>query len=317
MRLSDAVEEYVAVRRSLGASFKTDARTLRSFHRITGDLALENITTPMCRRYYAPDESRTTTCLKRYSTLKGLFRFAIARRWMTSSPLPTRPPRVTSAFRPHIYSTDEIRGLLDATDDLADPRTPLQAATFRTLLLLVYGAGLRAGEALRLCLADADLDRQVIQINESKFSKSRLLPVGDSLCSALARYRAQRCALAQPRGASSSFFATRTGNGLSLDRLERVFRRLRNAAGLVSPHLGVRSQPRLHDLRHTFAVHRLLDWYRAGEDVQQLLPWLSTYLGHRHLRNTQVYLTLTPALLEAASMRFAAYANVGVEASRG
>jgi len=308
--LRELIDVYVAARRAIGQRFVTDARILRSFLRAVGDVALETIASGDCHAFYDRGEPRTRTCEKRFGVLRGLFRFARARRLLSCSPLPARSPRVASTFRPHIYSIDQLRRLLDATSSLADVRSPLQPETFRTLLLLLYGAGLRAGEVLRLTLADVDLKDGSLRIRESKFSKSRLLPIGDALRGALLRYRAKRCALRLPMGPASAFFATRTGSPLSLGRLELVFRRMRLAAGLFLPHAPRRAQPRLHDLRHTFAVHRVLDWYRQGADVQQRLPWLSTYLGHRDLRATQVYLSLTPALLQAASARFALYAHV-------
>lgn len=318
MTLQDLVETYIAARQSLGTSFTTDARTLRRFLRKTGDVPLEDITQTICRDFYERGEPCSPTSAKNFRTLRGLFRFAIARRLLTKSPLPIRAPRVVSSFRPHIYSIEELRRLLQATSSLADKRSPLQHATFRAIILLLYAAGLRAGEALRLTIADVDLKNGLLRIRDSKFSKSREIPISESLCAALHRYRARRCNLPMPLGSSeSAFFATRTGHMVSLDRLERVFRKLRIIAQLLLPDVKRRSQPRLHDLRHTFAVHRLLAWYQEGADMQQRLPWLSMYLGHRNLAGTQVYLSLTPAVLEAASSRFAAYAKFGAEVTNG
>lgn len=309
MKLAKMIEVYVDARRSLGSRFVADARILKRFLRVVGDVSPDTITAAVCQQFYLGAEPRTASCTKRYSTLRSFFRFATSRRLLAAAPLPPRAPRIVSTFRPHIYSTDELRRLLDATAVLADARSPLQSATFRTILLLLYAAGLRAGEALRLSLSDVDLDGGMLRIRDSKFSKSREIPISESLCAALARYRAQRRLLPMPDGPSATFFATRTGRGVSLDRLERVFRRVRRGAQLVLPHAARRAQPRLHDLRHSFAVHRLLAWYNEGADVQQRLPWLSRYLGHRNLRGTQVYLSLTPSLLQAASTRFADYAG--------
>ena len=316
MKLKDVTESYVAARRSSGASFKSGELILRHFLRRVGDVPLAEITPAMCRAFYdlLP---RTPTCRARYGALRGLFAFATARGSLRASPLPDRAPRAPSTFQPYIYTHDELRRLLDATRALRHSHSPLQAATFRTLLLLLYAAGLRASEGLRLTLADVDLEAGSLCVRDSKFFTSRNVPIHSGLQATLLGYRSQRSKLAEPKGSSSAFFATRTGRAVSLSRLERVFRKLRRAAGLLLPGVGARAQPRLHDLRHTFAVHRLLAWYREGANVQQRLPWLSKYLGHRTLQGTQVYLSLTPALLDAASARFAAYAQVGTEAPHG
>jgi site-specific recombinase XerD len=316
MMLGAAIEIYVAACRAVGARFFTEARVLRAFVRAAGNVPLATITTARCRSFCDCGVPPTASAARRYQVLRGLWAFAISRGMARASPLPSRPPRVLSTFKPHIYSIEELRRLFDATDGLSHPTSPLQPLTFRTLLLLLYGAGLRAGEALRLRLEDVDLETGLLRIRDTKFFKSRDLPIGSALCTMLRRYGAQRRRLARPLGECSAFFATRTGRPLSLDRLERVFRRLRRDVRLLLPHAGRRAQPRLHDLRHSFAVHRLLEWYRDGADVQQRLPWLSTYLGHRKLVATQIYLSLTPAVLDAAATRFARYANFDAETSR-
>ncbi|MBU0661814.1 tyrosine-type recombinase/integrase, partial [Patescibacteria group bacterium] len=138
------------------------------------------------------------------------------------------------------------------------------------------------------------------------------VPIGTALCEALRAYRKARDDLPMPADAHSAFFASRTGAAISLTRLERIFVRLREHAGVRRPS-GARWQPRLHDLRHAFAVHRLVAWYREGADVQACLPLLSTYLGHINIAGTQAYLTMTPELLAEASKRFERYAAVGEE----
>jgi site-specific recombinase XerD len=157
-----------------------------------------------------------------------------------------------------------------------------------------------------------DLDDRVLAIWDTKFFKSRLVPIGTALTVALHAYRSARKYLPMPAGARSAFFASRTGGAISLSRLEKVFVRLREHAGIRNPP-SARWQPRLHDMRHSFAVHRLVAWYREGADVQACLPLLSTYLGHANVSGTQAYLTMTPELLAEASKRFERYATVGDE----
>ena len=182
---------------------------------------------------------------------------------------------------------------------------------FRTLLLVLYGAGLRPSEGLRLRCCDVDLDDHVLAIWDTKFFKSRLVPIGTAPVALHAYHRNARKYLPMPADARSAFFASHTGGAISLgNKLEKIFIRLREHAEIRSPP-GARWQPRLHDMRHTFAVHRLVAWYREGADVQACLPVLSTYMGHVNLSGTQAYLTMTPELLAEASKRFERYAAVG------
>ena len=184
--------------------------------------------------------------------------------------------------------------------------SPPHSACF---ILLLYGAALRISEALSLTLADVDVLAGILTIRESKFYKTRLVPMSPALTSALKAYMAERAKQASTRP-DASLFLTRNGTPLVRYTAENVFRRIRVRAGVLR-HDGGRYQPRLHDLRHATAVHRLVSWYRQGADVQQLLPQLATYLGHLHIAGTQRYLTLTPELLREASQRFEQYARGG------
>jgi integrase/recombinase XerD len=182
----------------------------------------------------------------------------------------------------------------------------MDAETLRTSVLLLYGAGLRLGEALALNIVDVDLNQAVLIVRQTKFYKTRLVPLSHDLTQTLIafrRWRDQRF----PTDPRAPFFCLRDGSRAHHKIVERTFRLLCVIAH-VSRDGGPRRQPRLHDLRHTAAVHRLIAWYQAGVDLQQLLPRLATYLGHRNLSGTQRYLTLTPQLLREASLRFQHYA---------
>ena len=134
-----------------------------------------------------------------------------------------------------------------------------------------------------------------------------MVPIGPQLTSALAAYCEKRSTLPMMKNRDSAFLCTRTGCCLAYPEVITHFQRIRSAAGIVCPP-GERRPPRLHDLRHTAAVHRVVAWYRSGKDVQHLLPHLATYLGHTNIASTQRYLHMTPELLQEASRRFAAYA---------
>ena len=173
----------------------------------------------------------------------------------------------------------------------------------------------RTGEIVasyrKIHLYDVDLPGQVLTIWDTKFFKSRLVPIGTQLCQALDRYAGQR---GQPPSTSgpTAFFRTTTDLPISLAQLEAAFVRLRTHAGIERPATD-RWQPRLHDMRHSFAVHQLVSWYRAGVDVHTRLPLLATYLGHVNLAGTQKYLTMTPELLGEAACRFERYADASME----
>jgi len=249
---------------------------------------------------------------RKHEVLVGFYRFAIARGYALDVPLPHRVPKPAQAFVPHIYSHDELRRLLKATAACGNPRSSIESDTCRTLIVLLYGAGLRISEALALTLADVDLSGAMLFIHTSKFYKTRLVPLGPDLTRALKAYATRR-AMQHPSGPEGPFFVSRTGGPLTRRAAEHTFSCLRLRAGVLR-HDGARYQPRLHDLRHAFSVHRLVAWYRQGADVQRLLPQLATYLGHVHLAATQRYLTMTPELLQEACKRFERYAG---EVARG
>jgi integrase/recombinase XerD len=315
MKLHAAIESYVSLKRALGAVYSSEARILRSFDRHVNDVDVAEISTDLCSTFCRGNGQSSGQYARKHCTLRGFFAFLVARGHLASSPLPELGPTASHSWEPYIYSREEVQRLLDATTILDNPRSPLQALTFRTLLLVLYAAGLRPGEALRLRCCDVDLRERILAIWDTKFFKSRLVPIGTELTKALASYRAARQRLPMPEGPYAAFFASRTGHALSLSRLEKVFVRLRTHAEIQRPQ-GPRSQPRLHDLRHTFAVHRLIAWYREGANVQDCLPLLATYLGHVNISGTQTYLTMTPDLLAEAAKRFERYAAInGKEAS--
>jgi len=312
MTLAEAIESYLSLKRSLGAVFSADARILRSFRRVLGEVPLDSIGRDACQAFCRGAGPPTRFWERKHQTLRGFFRYLTTRGLVAASPLPHAAPRVARSFQAYIYSRDELRRLLEATSILETSRSPHQPLTFRTLLLMLYGAGLRPGEALRLRCCDVDLADRILAIWDTKFFKSRLVPIGTDLCKALETYWTVRQRLPLPDDTRSAFCCTRTGRLLSLARLESIFVRLREHAGIQRPSSD-RWQPRLHDMRHAFAVHRVIAWYREGADVQACLPLLATYLGHINLSGTQTYLTMTHALLGEASLRFERYAALNQE----
>ncbi len=309
MNVNDLVTHYVAFRRTLGARCNTTEKILRSFCRAVGlRTPVNRIQTKAVAKFLAGNGSITRTWHFKYGALKGFFGFAVSRGHLDEVPLPGERPRCPGAFIPHIYSREELRRLLEAIPSYQRFPGRMEPPTLRAILLLLYGAGLRRGEALRLSVADVDLAKSLLTIRDTKFFKSRLVPVGADLTTVLSDYARWRAATHPSADDGSCFFIGRHGKAIHRWTLQDAFERLREYAGVRRTD-GSRYQPRLHDFRHTFAVNRLVAWYRQGADVQRLVHHLSVYLGHARLAHTQVYLTMTPELLAQAGTRFERYAR--------
>jgi site-specific recombinase XerD len=217
-------------------------------------------------------------------------------------------PKLPPQQSPYVYSIDELRRLIEATSVVHVKRTPLQEPMYRMLLILLYGSGLRIGEALNLTLCDVDVIQRIITVRDTKFFKTRIVPIGPKLAGALAVYIQRRRQLPLPSGEDSRLFTTKTGRGWPYSHVIALFQKVRRAAAIGNV-TGESRPPRIHDLRHTAAVHRVVAWYRTGRDVQRLLPRLAIYLGHIDIKSTQRYLHMTTDLLQEASQRFAKYAQ--------
>lgn len=304
MKLSTLVTQYVDLKQSMGSRFHAESVILKAFLKAVGDIDVVQVEVEQVLDYISGTGPVTRFWHRKHEALQGFYRFAIGRGHVTQSPLPKTLPRPSRRFTPYIYSSEELRRLLKAAGQFGTSRTKLQAPTIHTLLVLLYGAGLRIGEALSLKLQDVDLTDSLLIIHESKFYKTRLVPIGSRLAKVLVAYTNER---SHRSHTADTFFVTRTREAVKLLTAERAFSHIRKVAD-VYRNDGARYQPRLHDLRHTFAVHRLVTWYRQGSDVQRLLPLLSTYLGHINIAATQQYLTMTSDLLREASIRFENYA---------
>jgi site-specific recombinase XerD len=310
MKISEVVCLYISHKRALGYRFRAEEAILRSFYKKIGDSPIQSTKTEAVLDFLNGNVSPTEYWAKKHRVLSGLYRFALVRGLAKVSPLPLVIPKPTvPAFVPYIYSHEELKRLLDSVPTACAGRVPIEKETLRTLLLLLYGAGLRISEALSLTIDDVDLHQSYLHIRKTKFFKSRFVPMGKDLNGVMTEHvlNGKRCHMSPQ---SAPLFCFHDGSPLSKSATQSAFRRLRSHAGVMREG-GPRRQPRLHDLRHTAAVHRLIAWYRSGEDLQQLLPKLATYLGHADLSSTQRYLTMTSELLQQASLRFEQYAFGG------
>lgn len=310
--LAAEIKAFVAHKRALARRFHTEESALRLLDRYLVEQGVTNIaavTPELLDRFLA---SRPRTRPRSYNHLLGvlrrLFCWLVEQGTLCHSPLVARPRRATMRRIPFLFDPQQARRLLDIAGRLPDnPRAPLRGATYSMVFALLYGLGLRVGEVSRLCCKDIDLDRHLLVIRQTKFSKSRLVPFGPRIAQRLDGYiqcREQRFGPLRPDTPVFSF--GRGQEPLHPGTISQTFHHLLPRLSLDVPP-GT-SPPRLHDLRHSFAVRALLRWYRAGIDPAQRLIYLSTFLGHVNPTSTAVYLTITTELLHEASGRFEEFA---------
>ena len=251
MNINDLVTHYVAFHRTLGKRFNTTENILRSFCRVVGlGTSVTRIRPKVVAEFLAGTGSNSRTWHFKYCALKGLFQFAVSRGHVDKAPLPTELPKYHSSFVPYIYSREEIRRLLEAIPSYHRFPSRIEPITLRAVLLLLYGAGLRRGEAQRLSLADVDVANSLLTIRDTKFFKSRLVPISPALTKVLTDYARWRTATHPLAKAEGPFFVSRRGTALRPWSVQEAFERLRQYAG-VRRSDGCRYQPRLHDLRHS------------------------------------------------------------------
>jgi len=294
--LDQALNDYLGLHRSLGRKYVDHGTQLPGFVSYLEATGTTTITTEAALAWAtAPTDSSAVWWARRLGMVAGFARYMKA-----LDPDTEIPPRELLPFRsvrvdPYLYSDADVAALMSAAAALA---SPLRAATYETLIGLIAATGMRSGEAVRLDRDDIDWDEGVISIWNSKFGRSRALPIHPTTLDALARYGAIRDQLV-PAPKAPSFFVSTVGTRLNNDD-DKTFRHLVAELGLKSSS----GRPaRLHDLRHRFAVKTLIGWYRAGVDVEAHLPLLSTYLGHSRPETTFWYLSAVPELLFLAAER--------------
>ena len=309
MKLRPAIEAYIEWRQAHGAKFHGSAQLLHHYCRqlsVDIDIDCEAVSETEVLRVLSGTGPLTRTRANKYGILAGFYRFARSRGYVDRSPLPTpaSEPKRPGSAPPWVFSRDELQRLFAAIDCSRQRAVKLDASTLRTVLLLLYGAGLRLNEALQLRLDDVDLGEAVLTIADAKFYKSRLVPVGRQLAETLRHYARRRKEFCTPNDRDPAFLLNLDGTPLVSRTVREAFTNLLKVAGVQHDPGDERRPPNLHSLRHTAAVHRVENWYRQDADVSRLLPVLSTWLGHANLDGTRVYLTMTPALLSEASRRF-------------
>ncbi len=300
--LSESLAEYVAVRRAFGTELREPAKTLGHFVAFLDNEGAAFITTQLALRWACqPDGVQRATWARRLSMVR---RFAA---WLSVfDPRTEVPPRRLLQCRhrrrrPYIFTDREVEQLMESLAGLRSP-TGLRALTYVTLIGLLAATGLRPGEALALDTVDVDLKDGILAIRQTKFGKSRFVPVEQSTLAALTDYAQSRDKLC-PQRQSDAFLVSECGTRLQDCTARRTFAKASRSIGLRTPAEGRRigRGPRLQDLRHTFATQRLIDWYRAGRDVEREMPKLAEYLGHVNIGHTYWYIEAVPELLQLAT----------------
>jgi integrase len=296
-RLRDQLGHYLQVRRALGYKLERAGRLLPGFVTFLDQARAPFITTALALAW-ATQSPRGTPwwAADRLGLVRGFANYLRAVDPRTEIPPATLLPHKRPRGTPYLYSDADVRALMDAAQTSL---TPFKGATYHTILGLLASTGMRVGEALALDHGDWDAAAGVLRIRHAKFGKTRQVPLHPSTGAALTAYRRLRERTFRPPR-SPAFFVSRAGTRLHYKNVHLAFLRLVRTARLADQRP---RRPRLHDLRHSFAVHTLLDWYRTGVDVEARLPWLSTYLGHVGPSTTYWYLTATPELLTVAHRR--------------
>jgi integrase len=298
--LSDRVSDYLAMRRAVGYKLDREGRMLADFVRFAERCGAGTVTTELAVSWARlPVDVSPVWAAKRLGVVRGFAAYLATVDAEAEVPardvLPCRTRRTT----PYLYSDDDITALMAAARSLVNP---LKAARFETLIGLLAVTGMRGGEAMRLDRQDVDWQARLLLVRDTKFGKSRRIHLHPTTIEVLRRYSRRRDRLC-PSPSTASLLVSTTGRRLCHATVQPVFRELLRRSG-IEPTNGRR--PRVHDVRHSFAVKTLLGWYRDGSEVQARMPALSTHLGHVDPGSTYWYLTAAPELLALAAERLQA-----------
>ncbi len=300
--LAAQIQTFIRLRQLSGSNYHSPAQMLGYFDRF---LAQEKVRAPRVTRQIIEGYQHTLSHLtprvksNRFSVVRQFCAYLSRTDPLTYVPEPLRRIPSQATHQPYIYSETEVGALLASASCLGPPQS-LRPQTYRTLLGLLYSTGMRIGEALALNLKDFLSAQERLYIAEGKFRKARWVPLSACTCQALKHYVESRLQMT-PCSLDSPLFLNQRGRRLHYGTVNQTFHRLLGQCAIAQNQ---RTGPRIHDLRHSFAVHRLLAWYRDGADVNARLPWLATYMGHVDIASTHLYLNPTAELLEEVGSRF-------------
>jgi integrase/recombinase XerD len=291
MKLSEGIEQYVACKRQGGLLYTATESGLTYFKRKIGDVELNEVTSDDVLTYLSGPRTSPISWQRKHQQMSQFFTFCSDRGHLTTSPMPPPRAKVRQMFVPYIYSREEIRVLLQTTrTSQADRRCLIASQTLRTLLLFLYGTGATRSEALELTVADVNFKLGTVLIRKRKDCRSRSIPICKDLQVALKKYLRWRSNISANK---DRLFVKDDDHALVSSSLAPNFRKLRELAGIRRAG-GPADQPRLHDLRYTFAVHRITSWILKDADLNRMLPALAAYMGHSGLWAAERYLLMTP-----------------------
>ncbi|MGO9784685.1 MAG: tyrosine-type recombinase/integrase [Streptosporangiaceae bacterium] len=300
--LRESLEDYLALRRALGFRLKTAGRLLGQFVSWLEDGGTGTVTTEdaLAWAVLPPGASQAWQSI-RLAAVRGFAAYLHGTDPSVQVPPPGLIRRGNDRATPYIYSDAEISAVIAAAGTL---RPRFRAATYQALISLLAACGVRIGEALSLDRGDLDADQGMLTVRDAKFGKTRLIPLHSSATAALTRYSALRDEH-HPRPADPALFLSTAGTRLRHSNVSLTFSKLTDQAGLARRSASCR--PRIHDVRHSYAVATVLGWYRDGADVAVMMPRLSTYLGHTDPKHTYWYLSAAPELMALAGDRLHAH----------
>jgi integrase/recombinase XerD len=287
MELKRAVEEYVVRKRLMGRRYENNAKELHMLVRSNPGLALSEVRTTHVSKFLNRGRLLRQTWIGRYSRLRAFFLYWMAKREIDRLPMPRPRRRTKRMFSPYIFSRSDIRKMLRNAEIQNRKLSMVCPETFRTAISVLYGTGIGCGEALALRVRDLDLDSRTLTLS-ARIGPPRTIPIGPDLVKLLKHYvQRKKCA-------DDYLFATKEGRRIRTHRMNVTFRRIRRISAIRRTD-GSTYQPMLRDLRHTFAVHRIVDWYERGVDVELMLPKLAAYMGLFTVPLIDRYLPLAPA----------------------
>ncbi len=311
--IADQAQGYLEHKRALARKFRNEEMGLRLLDRfLVAERVAEMgaIDAMVIERFLASRERRPARSYNHLlCVVRGFFEWVVLQEHLCCSPVTLQPRRQGVPPRPFLFGPEEVADLLARAAALPDrAKAPDRGRSYHLMFALMYALGLRVGEVTRLRIGDVDRERQLLRINRTKFSKDRLVPFGPSVGRALdeflvsARLRRRKEGLSE---VDAPVFSFTGGHAVHPCSVSQTFHRLVVGRYEIPPGVGA---PRLHCLRHSFAVGTLLRWYRSGVNPNERLARLSTFMGHVDPVSTAWYLTITPELLDAANERFESYA---------
>jgi site-specific recombinase XerD len=289
LTLLEAIPIYVERKRANGHLYVIHERRLIYFSRHVGDVPLEQISVRQVLTFLDSPKISPMAWKKKHEFLRGFFDFWLARGTIKVSPMPPKRNATARTSVPYIYTQAEIQTLLRSAQNYQRGGRCISSLTISTFLIFLYGTGCLPSEAIRLSLRDVDLKKGMIFIRDRRLDQLREFPMGPDLKSVLSKYLIVRRRVAS---SNDHFFLNKWGKALGKPTINKTFQRIRLSSGIVRRDDAF-YQPRMQDLRHTFAVHRITSWIKHGADLKRMLPALAAYMGQYGLGSTERYLSLT------------------------